>query len=199
MGRMSLPFATSGFNQGQQGSMQPRHLNSASPPTRPTCSKSPSDEEVNSATRQIVSAAIDALHPRPNTSSRYRRHTIDGVPPHVVNVNSAQLDAMTGRFLERSMARLNSRPAPWRVARRGSCSGSLGMMGAGQPSLNRQVAAPGMMMQPQQQQSSRRQSLFMALDAEVEKQTRACLAAQGLQRKKQQGRKVSLLGNMSGV
>lgn len=84
----------------------------------------PSDAEVRSATKDIVSAAMNAL--RPNKESvqepvqtdanprprKCRRHTIDAPPSAIGQAGaSSRLDAMTDLFLERSLARLKSRPA----------------------------------------------------------------------------------------
>mmetsp|Transcript_17419 Transcript_17419/g.37608 ORF Transcript_17419/g.37608 Transcript_17419/m.37608 type:complete len:595 (-) Transcript_17419:108-1892(-) len=96
MERMPMPFA-SGFHHGHPQPQQEQHMQGQMLNTATT----PSDAEVRSATEDIVSAAIDALRPES------RRHAIS----RVCNGGStSHLDAMTDVFLERSMARLSSRP-----------------------------------------------------------------------------------------
>lgn len=82
----------------------------------------PSDAEVQSATEEIVSAAIDALHQNDKVQlqqqqqrqtsplTRSRRHTIDSLhgAANAANNNchTSRLDAMTDLFLEQSLARI---------------------------------------------------------------------------------------------
>mmetsp|Transcript_31024 Transcript_31024/g.53023 ORF Transcript_31024/g.53023 Transcript_31024/m.53023 type:complete len:593 (+) Transcript_31024:134-1912(+) len=107
----SLPFST-GFHPRSsqpQPQLQPQRR---SVPSQMIAT--PSDADVQSATKDIVSAAINALRqderaPVQQTQQepqiRSRRCTID-TPP----ANTSRLDALTDIFLEQSMARLSSGP-----------------------------------------------------------------------------------------
>ena len=190
MSTMSFGAASSGFgntpSQTQQQQLQQTML------MRQT---TPSDDEVRSATQDIVGAALNALRQnetiaqqrqaqqQSRPAQRSRRHTVDALPSFSTTLASTRLDAMTDMFLERSMARLQTRPA---------------IMGP-RPALTQSSVA-----QHQQQQfmggcggimSRHQQSLVASIDAEVQAQTQAkVFAAQ--QQHRQHGRKVSMLGHM---
>lgn len=164
MERMPRPFA--GLHNGRPQPQQETHMPSQMMNTRPT----PSDAEVRSATEDIVSAAIDALRPKS------RRHTIS-------HVNTSELDAMTDMFLERSMARLSSRPTAIMGPRKTANAAQQVAVPIQHPFLGVQDA----------KNAISRHMMMTSVGAEVEAYTKACLAA----RSEQQRRKVSILGNPS--
>ena len=156
----------------------------------------PSDDEVRSATQDIVGAALNALRQnettvqqrqpqqQPRPVHRSRRHTVDALPSYSTTAAStSRLDAMTNMFLERSLARLQTRPA---------------IMGP-RPALTQSSVA-----QHQHQflggggggiMGRHQQSLVASIDAEVQAQTQAKVFATQMQQR-QRGRKVSMLGHM---
>lgn len=120
---MSPPFAAGflqdcqhqGYQQQAPQRMQSQAINKAN--------RAPSDAEVRSATQDIVSAAIDVLRP-----AGARRVTVDRPLPGMGSDNggTSRLDAMTDLFLERSRARLSSRPVSLMGPRRSSLATSVG-------------------------------------------------------------------------
>eukprot|EP00579_Thalassiosira_antarctica_P011053 CAMPEP_0201909998 /NCGR_PEP_ID=MMETSP0903-20130614/1536_1 /ASSEMBLY_ACC=CAM_ASM_000552 /TAXON_ID=420261 /ORGANISM="Thalassiosira antarctica, Strain CCMP982" /LENGTH=640 /DNA_ID=CAMNT_0048444581 /DNA_START=36 /DNA_END=1958 /DNA_ORIENTATION=- len=194
MGRMSPHFATgfhhnSQLQQHQQQQPLQSHLMS-------TKASPYSDANVRSSSEGIVSAAINALRQDENTvhqhqahtkpPPRSRRRTIDTVPN-----STSRLDAMTDLFLEQSRARLSSRRLAIMGPRNNTSSA---------PPRQQQVV-PTRSMQQQKpfllggaeatmNGAMSRQSLVAFLGAEVEAQTKACLASRSQQRK------VSMLGSL---
>lgn len=170
----------------------------------------PSDDEVRSATNNIVSAAMAALRPNANnlqpaalsspaqrpqqrsSLQRSRRHTVDALPSNSSSSSTSKLDVMTDLFLERSMARLQSRPAIMGPRRHTVTSLPPGtnmrqLLFGGDANNNSGVG--------------NRQSLFASVRAEVEAQTQATLVAssRGQQGRPQIQRRVSLLGHLGGM
>jgi len=196
--RSSLPFATSYQQAQHQHQHQMMHnrdqlFNNNNMNNMQT---TPSDDEVRSATKDIVSKAIDALLQNENMNissvqqqqaqtrasppqskskliQRSRRHTVDSMPTNTGTMS--RLDAMTDLFLERSIARLQSRPV--------SLMGPRTMS----PPHSAQAGSPSIMQQQQPlfmgggggenvaMMSRQQQSLIASVGAEVEAQTKACL------------------------
>jgi len=182
LGRMSAPVSTCFHNnqlrrqqQLLQSQMQMMNAAKATPY---------SDAQVQSVTEGIVHAAVNALRQNDNMihqhqaqkhspSLRSRRHTVDTAPN-----STMRLDAMTDVLLERSFARLTSRP----MVMTGPTNN------ASSPPF--QQAVPSTSMRQHQQSFSggadaslsmndlmSRQSLIASMGAEVEAQTKACLAS----------------------
>jgi hypothetical protein len=122
---------------------------------------------------------MDVLRP-----AKARRLTVDQ-PPSLLGNNTARLDAMTDLFLERSMARLNSRPVSL-MGPRNNVGQQQQQQHSALPSLARRATISTA------EDIMRHQSLAMTLQAEVEAQAKANLAA--AEQRRQAHRKVSLLG-----
>lgn len=194
-GRSSMPFPT-GYQSHQKQMPQAMGQNQA-----------PSDAHVMSATKDIVSKAIDALRQNENMSMaqatqaqaqhmtrpahRSRRHTVDSMPMPTNNGTMSRLDAMTDLFLERSFARLQSRPVS--IMGQRTQSPSRGVTQGVSAGVQQQPLFMGGDANSSNFNNISRQSLVDSVGAEVEAHTKACLSYR-------QQRKVSMpMGSCYGM
>ena len=178
---MALPFSNGMGGAGLSRGLGGMHRGPV--PRRLTDASAPSDAEVRAATATVVSAALDALRPpslgrqvsvpRPSRSmanfARSRRHTVDALPSQFALNGSISANSATVRL--DAMTNL--------------------FLERSRARLNATAVVPRSNVSLQRPASTARE----ALEAEVEAQASALVAAQ-MQRRT--SRKVSLLGHLGG-